>query len=423
MPRQQFLIVGAPIAPQHREALRELLSSMNAVPGLADPDNALVAFGEFPQLHTARFVMIEDPSLPDRVEHAPAFPVEEPDWLLFQAVCDGSADRLLAELAEKAGEGLAEIFRHCIGFDDAEPIVRWLQRYRLKPDATYRNGPSRSMVQIREEAELHDALANVKANNLEADLGSLAEELRGAGESIPLTPLAKRGPLEWLGNTLSLISLPLIALLLSPILLVLIPALVVMVRLREKNDPVLAPPIDRARNNAILAQEDHDITNAYSAVGSRKQGLEYYLFSKVALWVINWGARHIYKNGRLARVNTIHFASWTFLDNNRRLFFASVYDGSREAYNDDFINKVAFGLNLSFTSALGYPRTRWVIHDGAWHEQDFKRYLSNHQVPTQVWYKAYPDLTAYDLARDARIRKGLERPLKGEALRRWIAEI
>lgn len=423
MPRQQFLIVGAPIAPQHREDLRELLASMNAVPGLADPDNALVPFGKFPQLHTARFVMVEDPSLSDRVEHAPAYPVEEPDWLLFHAVCDGSADRLLAELAEVSGAGMAEIFRHCIGFDAAEPMDRWLRRHRLKTAATYRNRPGLSMVQIREEAALHEALRAVKANNLEDGLQSLAGKLQRAGASIPLTPLTKRGPMEWLGNMLSLISLLLIAILLSPLLLVLIPALVVMVRLREKNDPVLAPPIDRARNNAILAEEDHDITNAYSAVGTRKQGWEYYLFSKVALWVINWGARHIYKSGRLARVNTIHFASWTFLDNNRRMFFGSVYDGSREAYNDDFINKVAFGLNLSFTSALGYPRTRWVIHDGAWHEEDFKRYLSNHQVPTQVWYKAYPDLTAYDLARNARIRKGLEKPLKGEALRRWIAEI
>ena len=32
--------------------------------------------------------------------------------------------------------------------------------------------------------------------------------------------------------------------------------------------------------------------------------------------------------------------------------------------------------------------------DGAEHELKFKRYLRRHQVPTDVWYKAYPGLTA-----------------------------
>jgi hypothetical protein len=143
----------------------------------------------------------------------------------------------------------------------------------------------------------------------------------------------------------------------------------------------------------------------------------------VILWVIDWGSRHIYRKGRLARVNTIHFASWTFLDDRRRVYFASNYDGSREAYNDDFINKVAFGLNLSFSNGLGYPRTDWLIVGGARREQDFKRYLFHHQIPTQVWYNAFPGLSNYDMARNARIRAGFESRPRGKALRRWIAEI
>jgi hypothetical protein len=143
----------------------------------------------------------------------------------------------------------------------------------------------------------------------------------------------------------------------------------------------------------------------------------------VILWIVNWGARHVFRHGRLARVNTIHFASWTFFDGKRRVYFASNYDGSREAYNDDFINKVAFGLNLSFSNGLGYPRTDWLIVGGARHEQDFKRYLFHHQIPTQVWYKAFPGLSIYDMARNTRVRQGYERRPTGKALRRWIAEI
>ena len=62
--------------------------------------------------------------------------------------------------------------------------------------------------------------------------------------------------------------------------------------------------------------------------------------------------------------------------------------------------------------------------DGARHDRDFKGFLRHHQIVTDVWYKAYPGLTTYDLARNARIRAGLEQgPLTGAALTRWLAEI
>ena len=96
-----------------------------------------------------------------------------------------------------------------------------------------------------------------------------------------------------------------------------------------------------------------------------------------------------------------------FLDNHRRLLFASNYDGSLDSYMDDFINKVAFGLNLVFSNGIGYPRTRFLLSGGAQREQEFKNYLRRHQVPTQVWYKAYPGLTAADLATNTQIREGL----------------
>jgi hypothetical protein len=75
---------------------------------------------------------------------------------------------------------------------------------------------------------------------------------------------------------------------------------------------------------------------------------------------------------------------------------------------DDFINKVPWGLNLVFSNGMGWPRTRWLILGGARLEQKFKHFQRRHQVPTQVWYKAYPGLTLADLARNHGIRVGLE---------------
>ncbi len=74
---------------------------------------------------------------------------------------------------------------------------------------------------------------------------------------------------------------------------------------------------------------------------------------------------------------------------------------------DDFINKVGWGLNLVFSNGVGYPRTHWLVRDGSKSEQQFKYTLRRHQLPTQVWYKAYPGLTAFDIARNTRIREGV----------------
>jgi hypothetical protein len=99
----------------------------------------------------------------------------------------------------------------------------------------------------------------------------------------------------------------------------------------------------------------------------------------------------------------------------------SNYDGSLESYMDDFINKVGFGLNVAFSAGVGYPRTNWFVLDGCGDERKFKEYLRRHQLPTQVWYKAQPGLTAVDLERNGRIRDGLEAAsLSDASAREWV---
>jgi hypothetical protein len=134
----------------------------------------------------------------------------------------------------------------------------------------------------------------------------------------------------------------------------------------------------------------------------------------VFLALLNWASRHLYPRGYLTRVQTIHFARWVLLDDGRSLYFASNYDGSLDSYINDFINKVAWGINLVFGNGLGFPRVSWLLRGGAKFEGKYKRYLRRHQIPTQVWYKAYPDLSVADLNRNSRIREGVERRGLGE---------
>jgi hypothetical protein len=142
------------------------------------------------------------------------------------------------------------------------------------------------------------------------------------------------------------------------------------------------------------------------------------------LWLIDYGARHLYRTGHLARIQTIHFARWTFIDDRQRLVFTSNYDGSLDAYMDDFINKVGWGLNLAFGCGLGYPRVNWLVGGGSKEEQKFKYTLRRHQLPTEVWYKAYPGLTAVDLARNGRVHEGIRRSdMSAGEIAAWLRDL
>lgn len=422
MPRQSLLFVAAEIDDGAIAPLKALLETMTISPGQADPANPIVAFGQIEGLHFARFVVLEDPSLPDRVGITD-LPTDEPTRLALLVDGDGSPEEILQRLVARAAPGLARIFRHC---DDAvapDSIADWMRRRRIRTAANYVNWPGRTARQVREEAALHEALLAVRLAHPENTPEALWPILREAASGVSLSPLESPTIGERLANFVHLLSLPVLVILLSPLLLLACPFLIVMLRRRETTDLVIAPRPSRARNAMLSAIEDHDVTNQYSAIGSLKPGRFRRWLTVTILWIIDWGSRHLFRSGRLGRVNTIHFASWTFLDDKRRLLFVSNYDGSREAYNDDFINKVAFGLNLSFSNGLGYPRTDWLIVGGAWHEQDFKWYLFHHQIPTQLWYNAFRGLTTYDMARNARLRAALERSPTGADLARFVAEI
>jgi hypothetical protein len=207
---------------------------------------------------------------------------------------------------------------------------------------------------------------------------------------------------------------------LSPLLLVLAVVLLVLVRMREGSDPVICPQVDPAHRATIGVTEDRDVTNVFSAVGTLKPGIVRRIVGILGLFLLDYAAQHIYTRGKLARVRTIHFARWVWIDKKRRLCFMSNYDGNLESYMDDFINKAGFGLNFVFSNGIGYPATQWLVADGCKDEQKFKNFLYRHQFYTQVWYNGHSGLTAADLQRNASIREGLDaRELTAAQANEW----
>jgi hypothetical protein len=216
--------------------------------------------------------------------------------------------------------------------------------------------------------------------------------------------------------------MPLLFLLALPLLVLLAPFYFIWLRRLEKTDPELCARVDQAYSDGLARAEDRLVSNQFTAMGSLKPGLVRLATTIGILWTVNWGARHLFTRGRLARIRTIHFARWVFLDNRKRMVFFSNYDGTVESYMDDFINKTGFGLNMVFSNGIGYPRTNWLALDGCQDERKYKDFLRRHTLPSQVWYKAYPGLTAIDLERNSRIREGLEATrLNEEEAREWVA--
>ncbi len=425
MTPQSNFMVAAPIAPGREAGLRALLATMNLSPGAVDPNNSLVPFARFDRLHVARFVILHDETLADLEQYGETFD-DPPVWLVFLGDCDGPAETMLAEFVREAGAGLARIFEHCEGFDRQGDLLGWMQANSAAPAAQYVNWVGRTVRQIREEVALHAAL---RERLQRSSAGSALETHRRLAASVrqlgpALTPPAQT-PLPWLASKIgNLVGVPIVLIALLPFFIVYAPYFLWELRRREDSDPVIAPRPTPEHVSALSVLEDHDVTNQFSAFGSVKPGWFRLATLIFIFWVLNFSTRQIYTRGRLARVGTIHFARWVFMDDRRRLLFASNYDGSLDSYMDDFINKVAYGLNLVFSNGIGYPRTSFLLSGGAKEEMAFKYYLRRHQLPTQVWYKAYPGLTTADLARNTQIREGLENQTMTEAeARRWLALI
>jgi hypothetical protein len=429
-PQSSFMIV-APIDPRRIEDLRKMLGSMNHRPGVVNPLNDLVPFGKFERLHFARFVILDDLTQDDVAAYG-VVPERWPASLAFLGDCDGSAADFLNDLAVRAAAGLRAVFSYCEGFTPQTDLIRWLHDHKQEAATIYVNRIGRTVRQVREEAALHNSIENYLEANAAATVGAQPQRIRSSilefvdGERqagrLTLTP-PEASPPEWqLRNLSHCVGVPIILALFAPLLIAALPIVLYQLRSREKLDPEIAPRPDPLHVKRLADLEDHDVTNQYNAFGTVKPGPFRRWALTFLLWLMNYTTRHIYNRGHLTRITTIHFARWVFLGGKTRVFFASNYDGSDESYMDDFINKLGWGLNLVFGNGVGYPRTEWVVREGTYKEQTFKYFNRRHQLPTEVWYKAYPGLGTFDLQRNSLIRDGIEKASMTDAeARDWLS--
>jgi hypothetical protein len=415
MPHQEAVTIRAWIRPDAIDALRATLATINA----DVESNALVPFGSLPEVHFGRFVILDDAPVNGRIV---------PASLVYASNVDAPSSAHLDALTA-FGIGLDEVWQHCDGYPAPEARttatrLEYLNERMIPTAAFYVNTLGRSVKQAREEAALRDALQvalDRKPGLHSADdvMAAVREYCRNDPSLCDALTPAEGLSAEWRTNEVAtIVQAALGAIVLAPFAIVIgIPWLLYLHRLeiQDASEPPLR--LGEYRRGKLAIAEDHVVQNQFSAVGSVKLHWLRRLTLKVLLAAADFATRHHFNKGDLGTVpllglngvDTIHFAQWIVLDDGYRVLFLSNYDGSLTSYMDDFINKVAWGLNLVFSNGVGYPRTDWLVKGGARNSQAFKNYLRRHQVANSVWYKASPGLTAMDLARHGRIREGLER--------------
>jgi hypothetical protein len=443
--RQGALTVKTTIKSGREADLKALLATINAGVG----GEGLIRFGDLRTVHFMRWVIL------------PADPTKKiPASLVLSTNFDGPMKDHLEELVDVADVALGRIYDHCEGYNlhppgdiDKNQLSQYLWRHRVPYAAFYVGTTGRSVNLIRKEADLRLAIQDY----VDREPPGSAEPPEGIRDRIikfvrndPCLSWALDPPTYrawyvfnyWLPAAILLALLaylaawivvplltpvpwwvlPLISLLVVLLVVGAIGTLAMLVVSQERIDAV-DPPLTRLDEVAELAdQEDKVVQNQLTHLVNIKPQW----FRPWALWVvltlINVLARYRYINGNLGGIPTIHFARWVILDDRRLLFFSN-YDGSWVNYLGDFIDKAAPGLTAIWSNTEGCPKAERLVSAGAKDEQRFKAWTRNHQIPTDVWYSAYPDLTVDNINNNSFIRIGLAYPLSREEIVQWLSRL
>ncbi|MCH4565116.1 hypothetical protein MKP05_18625 [Halomonas sp. EGI 63088] len=417
---QSALNLVMAVRPGHEAPLQGLLERLRADPG----GNAVLPFARLEGVHFARLVLLPEAHRRGGRRYPPQ--------LVLTTNVDGDLESHLHELVVVGGPGLRELLSHCRDFPDdaSEAQTRaYLADHRQRVGAFYINTLGRSLAQVSLEARLHEALQrHLDAGDWQDTTPATVRRalIRFVGERDDLrealTPAPGPDRWRWLGGWLLLGAIALAGLALAILLLPLTLLALLLLRLHEMAN---APHNRRPRDEHVQTletDEDRGVHNQLSAVGHIQAGPFRRVVLHLALWLLQLAASRVFYRGKLAEIDTIHFARWVIIDEGERVYFFSNFDGSPESYQDDFIERVAFGLNLVFSNGEGWPRTRFLLFGGASDEQAFKAYYRDHQVPTAVWYRApaLAGLTAVNLANNAAIRAGLSGSMSEAQCRAWL---
>ena len=192
---------------------------------------------------------------------------------------------------------------------------------------------------------------------------------------------------------------------------------------KEKSDAVdesLVKP-DSVQRIQDYENQPAFIQSQLTAVNTLKKGRFRLALLSLGLLVIKLEVLHWFRSGFVVDIGTIRQAKWFRLAGTDQLIFQANFDGSWESYLEDFSNKAFQGQNAVWSHCEGYPRTRFMMLDGADDGDNFKRWVRSKQIRTNFWYSRFPNLSNAHIRRNAMIRDGLARVNTASEARAWLS--
>lgn len=403
MVRQQPLTLATPVIPSAYNNLDAVLKQIRS--GL---DNDMrQSFQDVDTIHYLRLVLLEAQPPDESGNSYPAKFVLGTDY-------DGDEETQLTALATSCGDFIDKLYENCEGYPDAanrNPATRkaYLEKWRVKCSAFFAGAPGRTLVQIRKENELREYVLNLirsgKWGNQSAKEihAAIKDDVLSKTEFQWAREKVKLPKANWLGMAL-----------LGVILLVLLPFIIIWILiihfLYERRDKALgltSSQIDGAHIRKLEDYEDFHNQNQFTQLLIMKPG-QIRLITLMGLMLFAKSlVKNLFVKGKLMGIPTIHFARWLLMDDQKRMLFFSNFDGSWQQYLGDFIDKSGWGLTGIWSNTVNFPPTRFLFTGGAYDEEHFLAWSRYYQIPTAVWYCAYPNLSIKNVMNNTYIRNEL----------------
>ena len=421
----QTLTVLAAIRPGEEARLREILrpigDDIKGSRSTVAPDRVRIEFPRSRRIHFARFGILTDPDRgPGR------------ERLLYSATYDGDLDSHLAELTSITSD-LDAIWGRCEAYSGAAGFGTFIRAHALEPSAFYIAFRDETVshlqdaIALRRQAEavadsttagqLTSILWRLYSRSdggddvrraLESGLRAIGEGVRRLVRALPIVidvvdVFVRYGFANAVSaarkTTASLNRYPLVRWVNQ----------LTSNRMPPRRSAYSSAPLDNCTAPAPLVPGDEVPTGPGSPLPStfREDAVTQNQLTLVTvvtpgqanrvravMAAIDALAKRLTPPGSLIGVSTIHFVKWLVIDDGRRLMMVSDYDGSWESYIDEFAEMILSGLDAIWETAYGYPP------DGARDVPAFKRFLRSHQVPSEVFFSAYPEETVLNMAND-----------------------
>jgi hypothetical protein len=387
-----------------------------------------------------------------------------PPTLLFATSFCGPTRVHVRELVAVMGDGLRDVFAHCEGFDAAcgdADLERFLLDHRVG-DTFYSAMPDLSPEDVRRHQQLRDAIEEfIDKRQASGGLTGTALAARREIQEFVIMrddlawaqkPFAPPWRSWWIFHRRSLIVEAGVAALVlctlarivfdSAVLtaaivvgwaaliafVLFVVALVLSVREGEAEQGFVSvrQSDDYVRDRA--ATQNRPVINQFTLAGPIKdEGVLRPEFLRLSLWIVARvveGVPFIPYIGSGIDIPTVATARWIPTDGGRRLMFISNYTNDGVPYVRDFIETRggAMRINLSFGFGRGFPKTRWVIYDGALTDPNAYLYaLADHQQrETLFWYCPYRNISIDNIKLNRDIREGLFGRCTEEQAQKWL---